>query len=100
MRDWLAKPAQSCRWHLHFTPTSSSWLNLVEDWFAHLTNKRLRHGVFTSVAELTDAIDQWGDHWDDDPHPFVWTKTADDIIDKVRRGRAVLDQHTKSATDH
>jgi transposase len=100
VKAWLAKPAQRDRWHLHFTPTSSSWLNLVEGWFAQLTNKRLRHGAFTSVAELTDAIDQWVDHWNDDPKPFIWTKTANEIIDKVRRGRAALDRQTKSATHH
>jgi transposase/transposase-like protein len=97
--DWLAKPAQQ-RWHLHFTPTSASWLNLVEGWFAQLTNKRLKHGVFTSVAELTEALDMWVSHWNDDPKPFVWTKTAKDIITKVRRGRAALTHHTKSATHH
>lgn len=99
VKEWLAKPRQK-RWHLHFTPTSSSWLNLVEGWFAQLTNKRLKHGVFTSVAELTDAIDVWVSHWNDDPKPFVWTKTADEIIAKVKRGRAKLDHVTKSATHH
>jgi transposase len=99
VRTWLAKPAQK-RWHLHFTPTSASWLNLVEGWFAQLTNKRLRTGSFNSVAALTEAIDTWVSHWNNDPKPFVWTKTANDIIDKVRRGRAALTHHTKSATDH
>lgn len=99
VKQWLAKPRQR-RWHLHFTPTSSSWLNLVEGWFAQLTNKRLKHGVFTSVAELTDALDVWVSHWNDDPQPFVWTKTANDIITKVKRGRAKLDRLTKTATHH
>ena len=99
VRKWLAKPAQK-RWHLHFTPTSSSWLNLVEGWFAQLTNKRLRTGSFNSVAALNEAIDVWVSHWNDDPQPFVWTKTANEIIDKVRRGRAALTHQTKSATDH
>lgn len=99
VRKWLAKPAQK-RWHLHFTPTSSSWLNLVEGWFAQLTNKRLRTGSFNSVAALTEAIDVWVSHWNDDPKPFVWTKTANDIIDKVRRGRAALTHQTNSATNH
>ena len=99
VKAWLAKPRQK-RWHLHFTPTSSSWLNLVEGWFAQLTNKRLKHGSFTSVAELTDAIDLWVSHWNDDPKPFVWTKTAKKIITKVKRGRAKLDHLTKNATDH
>lgn len=99
VREWLSKPRQA-RWHLHFTPTSSSWLNLVEGWFAQLTNKRLRTGSFNSVAALTDAIDLWVSHWNDDPKPFTWTKTADDISTKVRRGRAALTHQTKSATHH
>ena len=99
VRKWLAKPAQK-RWHLHFTPTSASWLNLVEGWFAQLTNKRLRTGTFNSVAALVDAIDLWVSHWNDDPKPFVWVKTAEEIIEKVRRGRAALTHQIKSATDH
>lgn len=97
--DWLAHPKRA-RWHLHFTPTSSSWLNLVEGWFAQLTNRRLRTGSFDSVAALTDAIDLWATHWNDDPQPFVWHTTAKAIITKVRRGRAALTHQTKSATDH
>ena len=84
--DWLAEPAQR-RWHLHFTPTASSWLNLVQRWFALLTDKRLRRGVFGSVKELTAAIRLWAKHWNADPQPFIWTKAADEIIEKVRRGR-------------
>lgn len=99
VREWLAKPAQA-RWHLHFTPTSSSWLNLVEGVFAQLTNKRLRTGSFNSLNSLIEAIDVWASHWNDDPKPFVWTKTADEIITKVRRGRATLTTRTKSATHH
>jgi transposase len=96
--DWLADPRRA-RWHLHFTPTSSSWLNLVERWFAELTRRRLRRGVFTSVNELNDAITTWATHWNHDPKPFIWHKAADEIITKVRRGRATLHQ-IKSATDH
>jgi transposase len=99
VRNWLAKPAQK-RWHLHFTPTSASWLNLVEGWFAQLTNKRLRTGAFNSVAALVDAIDVWVSHWNEDPKPFVWVRTAEEIIDKVRRGRTALTHQIKSATDH
>ncbi|MCC5953679.1 MAG: IS630 family transposase [Acidimicrobiia bacterium] len=99
VREWLAKPRQA-RWHLHFIPTSSSWLNLVEGWFAQLTNKRLRTGSFNSVAALTDAIGDWVSHWNDDPKPFIWTKTANDIIAKVKRGRVALTRQTKSATHH
>ena len=97
--EWLAHPRRA-RWHLHFTPTSSSWLNLVEGWFAQLTNRRLRHGSFDSVAALTDAIDVWTSHWNDDPKPFVWHPPAKKIITKVRRGRAALTHQIKSATDH
>jgi transposase len=96
--EWLAEPKQA-RWHLHFTPTSSSWLNLVERWFALLTERRLRRGVFGSVGELTKAMRLWARHWNDDPQPFIWTKAADEIIEKVRRGRAALHQ-VKSATRH
>jgi transposase len=96
--EWLDDPKRA-RWHLHFTPTSSSWLNLVERWFAELTERRLRRGVFTSVADLIEAITDWAGHWNDDPKPFVWHKAADEIIDKVRRGRAALHQ-VKSATRH
>ena len=96
---WLAQPARD-RWHLHFTPTSSSWLNLVEGWFAQLTNRRLRRGSFNSVAALTEAIDVWASHWNDDPKPFVWHSPAKQIIAKVKRGRAALTHQIKSATDH
>ena len=87
------------RWHLHFTPTSSSWLNLVERWFKELTDRRLRRGVFNSVGVLIDAIETWAEHWNDNPKPFVWHKAADEIIEKVRRGRATLTR-VKSATHH
>lgn len=97
--EWLAHPKRA-RWHLHFTPTSSSWLNLVEGWFAQLTNRRLRYASFDSVPALIEAIDIWASHWNDDPQPFVWHATAKAIITKVRRGRAALTHQTKSATDH
>lgn len=99
VRRWLDNPRRA-RFTVHFIPTSASWLNLVERWFKELTDKRLRRGRFTSVAELIDAIQRWAKHWNDDPKPFVWHKTAADIIAKVRRGRAALDRHTNSATDH
>ena len=95
---WLAHKDRR-RWHLHFTPTSSSWLNLIERWFKELTDKRLRRGQFTSVAELTEAITTWAEHWNIDPKPFIWKATADDIIAKVQRGREALHQ-IKSTTDH
>jgi hypothetical protein len=74
-------------------------LNLVEGWFKELTERRLRRGVFSSVADLIDAIEQWAEYWNDNPKPFVWHRTAEQIIAKVRRGRAALTQ-TKSATRH
>ena len=85
------------RFTLHFTPTYSSWLNLVERWFKELTDRRLRRGAFTSVDALVEAIETWVEHWNDDPKPFIWHKTAGEIIAKVRRGRASLAQ-AKSAT--
>jgi transposase len=95
---WLDHPKRA-RWHLHFIPTWSSWLNLVERWFKELTDQRLRRGRFTSVTDLTEAVELWAEHWNHDPRPFVWTKTADEIITKVSRGRAALHQ-LKSATQH
>jgi len=68
---WLAHKDRR-RWHLHYTPTSSSWVNLVERWFKGLTDKRLRRGIFTSVAELTEAITTWAAHCNTDPKPFIW----------------------------
>lgn len=96
VRKWLAHPKRK-RWHLHFTPTSASWLNMIEGWFSILTRRALTNTSFTSTAELTERIDWWASHWNDDPQPFAWTKTVDDIMTKVKRGRAVL---TESATHH
>lgn len=92
--EWLGHRKRA-RWHLHFTPTSASWLNLVEGWFAQLTNRRLKHGTFTNVDALIEAIDVWASHWNDDPKPFVWHAPARQIIAKVRRGRAALDHQVK-----
>jgi transposase len=71
------------RFHLHFTPTYSSWLNLVERWFAELTNRKLRRSAHRTVAELEADLTAWVDAWNDDPKPFVWTKTADEILDNL-----------------
>lgn len=98
IQKWLAHKDRR-RWHLHFTPTSSSWLNLIERWFKELTDKRLRRGTFSNVTELTDAITLWAQHWNLDPKPFIWKATAESIIEKVRRGRDTLNQ-IKSQTDH
>ena len=97
--EWLAHPKRA-RWHLHFTPTSSSWLNLVEGWFSLLTKKRLQRGVFNSIDALTEAIELWTEHWNDDPKPFIWTKTAEAILTKQRRARAALTASANSATHH
>jgi transposase len=95
---WLAHEDRR-RWHMPPTPTSSSWLNLSERWFKELTDKRLRRGVFTSVADLTAAITTWAQHWNTNPTPFIWKATAEDIITKVRRGRETLNR-INSQTDH
>jgi transposase len=86
---WLDKHP---RFKLHFIPTSSSWLNLVERWFRELTDKKIRRGSFRSVADLVTAIEDYIRHHNNDPKPYKWTKTADEIIEKVRRGRVALEQ--------
>src|SRR5918998_2518566 len=73
------------RFVLHFTPTSSSWLNLVERWFAELTTKKLRRGTHRSVRQLNADIRDWIKTWNDNPRPYVWTKTADQILDSIAR---------------
>jgi hypothetical protein len=78
------------RVHLHFIPTSSSWLNLVERFFGLITEKQIRRGVFRSVAELEERIEEYIDVYNRDPKPFVWTKSTDEIIEKVGRARKAL----------
>ncbi|MBA2460238.1 MAG: IS630 family transposase [Actinobacteria bacterium] len=85
---WLQKHP---RFHLHFIPTSSSWLNLVERWFRELTDKAIRRGVFHSVPELIDAIDDFLQANNQDPKPFLWTASIDSILEKVGRCKAVLE---------
>ena len=87
VQAWLAAHP---RFHFHFIPTSSSWLNLVERWFGKITTDRIRRGVFKSVAELEKAIDDYIRRNNENPQPFRWTKSADDILLKVNRGRAAL----------
>jgi transposase len=89
VQRWLGRHK---RFHLHFTPTSSSWLNLVERWFRELTDKALRRGSFGSVPDLISAIQAYLDAHNDDPTPFVWTATAESILAKVHRARATLQQ--------
>jgi transposase len=91
VKKWLAKHP---RFHLHFTPTSSSWLNLVERFFAEITRKRIRRGVFKSVTDLEVAIYSYLAEHNDRPKPFVWTAKAANILEKVRRGKQALEsQH-------
>jgi transposase len=71
------------RFILHFTPTSSSWLNLVERWFGELTTKKLRRGTHRSVRALNQDIRNWIETWNENPRPFVWTKTADQILESI-----------------
>ena len=97
VQKWLdAHP----RFQFHFTPTSSSWLNLVERWFRDLSEKALKRGVFNNVAELETAINAYLEAHNQSPRPFVWTATAESIITKVKRGRVALHQATISETHH
>ncbi len=82
VKTWLAARP---RWHLHFIPTYSSWLNLVERFFAHVTNKAIRRGSFTSVKQLIHKIDIFVQHYNTQARPFVWTATADSILEKLQR---------------
>src|SRR6266516_2842616 len=82
IRKWFAKRP---RFHVHFTPTYGSWINLVERWFAEITNNRIRRGVFRSVKELETAIREYIDMHNENPTPFVWTKTADQILASIAR---------------
>ncbi len=84
---WLKR---NPRVQFHFTPTSSSWLNLVERWFREITEKAIRRGVFYSVPDLVKAIHAFMDAWNGDPVPFKWTATAEKILEKVERARAAL----------
>ena len=82
IRDWFAKHP---RWHVHFTPTSASWINQVERFFALLTERAIKRGVFRSVRELEQAIDDYIEATNATPKPFRWTKTADDILASIQR---------------
>lgn len=82
INDWLARHP---RFHIHFTPTGSSWINQVERWFAFLTTQLLRRSVHTSVAALEKDVREWIKNWNHDPKPFVWTKTAEEILNSLAR---------------
>jgi transposase len=88
VKAWLKRHP---RFHMHFTPTSASWLNQVERFFGRITAERIRRGVFKSVTELETAIQEYLDHHNADPKPFIWTASATAILEKVARGRQVLE---------
>ncbi|MBL7494698.1 IS630 family transposase, partial [Frankia sp. CNm7] len=80
VKNWLLRHP---RFHLHFTPTSSSWMNLVERWFAELTTRKIRRSTHRSVVELEADIRRWINAWNKDPKPFIWTKSADEILETL-----------------
>jgi transposase len=82
IRNWFAKRP---RFHVHFTPTYGSWINLVERWFAEITNQRIRRGALRSVQELETAIRDYIEAHNENPKPFVWTRTADQILASIAR---------------
>ena len=89
VQNWLQRHP---RFVPHFIPTSSSWLNLIERWFGELTGKRIRRGVFASVADLVAAIEEYLKVWNADPKPFVWTATVESIMEKVSRCKQTLEK--------
>ena len=94
VQEWLAKHP---RFNMHFTPTSASWLNMVERFFRDISENRLRRGVFTSVPELVAAIDEYVAHHNTNPKPFIWTKSARDILQKVIRANSRLSSKQNAA---
>ena len=89
VKTWLRKHP---RFVVHYVPTSCSWLNLIERWFAELTNKRIRRGSFLDVDDLQTAIHEFLSAWNEHPKPFVWTATVDSIVAKLTRCRQTLEQ--------
>jgi transposase len=89
VKKWLAKPP---RFHMHFVPTSSSWLNMVERWFREITTQRIRRGSFRSVDALVQAIQDFIAAHNEDPRPFVWTADLKDILPKIMRAHEALDK--------
>ena len=94
--DWLGKHP---RFHAHFTPTSASWLNMVERFFRDITTERLRRGVFTSVSERTVTIHEYVAYYNENPQPFIWTAKANDILQKVVRVNSRLSSKQNEALD-
>ncbi|WP_344808941.1 IS630 family transposase, partial [Microlunatus ginsengisoli] len=90
VRDWLAA---NPRIHVHFTPTSGSWLNLVEVWFGIIERQAIRRGTFRSVRELTGKIRDFINGWNNRRHPFIWTKTPNQILTKIERKKTSLTRH-------
>jgi transposase len=88
VQRWLKR---NPRFHMHFIPTSSSWLNLVERWFREITSKRIRRGAFPSVGALVEAIEEYLKHNNENPKPFVWTATVEQILAKLSRCKATLE---------
>jgi transposase len=82
VRNWFARHP---RFHVHFTPTSASWINQVERWFANLTEKQIQRGTHRSTRALERAIKEYVGHNNENPTPFVWTRSADEILDSIRR---------------
>jgi transposase len=95
VKTWLKKHP---RFVMHYVPTSCSWLNLIERWFAELTNKRIRRGSFLSVDDLTTAIEEFLSAWNENPKPFIWTATVDSIVAKLARCRQTLEQIQSGCT--
>ena len=89
VQKWLKRHR---RFHIHFTPTSSSWLNLVERWFREITENRIRRGTFGNVDQLIQAIKEFIEHNNQSPKPYVWTAEAEEILAKVQRARKTLDK--------
>jgi hypothetical protein len=87
VQRWLKRHP---RFHIHFTPTSAFWLNMVERFFRDLTVNRLRRGIFRDVIELVTAIEDYVDDHNENPKPFIWTTAATDILEKVKRARKTL----------
>ncbi len=95
VRAWLKKHP---RFVCHFVPTSSSWMNLVERWFRELTEKAIRRGSFVSVPDLKQAIEAFMQAWNENPKPFIWSATVEDIIKKIDRARVKMEQIKPGST--
>ena len=88
----LAWAKRNPRFHFHFTPTSASWLNMIERFFRDLSEKALKRGIFYNVDDLVGAINEYINAHNENPKPFIWTASATDILAKVKRARAVLNK--------